>query len=947
MAKQIVHHSHLINRLLQKSADSVSVIDLEMNYQFVNERYLNQFQINRDRIIGLNHFDVFPNLNNEQTLTTYKRVIAGETVVEENVQFHFSDGNSSFFNIELSPWIDQNNKIEGIILFAKKIEHNSRLQNICHLNETVLRLMLDQMPAAIAMFDKNMNYLLTSKRFLTDYRINQDIIGKFHYDVFPDIPEEWKLLHQRCLAGETISKNEDFFPRLDGRADWVNWKFSPWYQNNEIGGIVFFSEVITKYKEAEIALTQSNKSLKKYLQELSAYKYALDESSIVDIMDKNGLITYANDNFCKITKYKHEELIFKDYRIIYDPYHSEEFIRNMWSTIQSGKIWHGEIKIRAKDKTNYWLNTTFVPFLDEKGSPYQYMAIRTDITLQKEVEEKLEKKIEEKTMALNESLVKEKELNELKNRFISVTSHEIRTPLNAIIGFTNLLQKKKLDTEANEYVDIIQDSSENLLTIINDILDLSKIEAGMMRLEISSFSPRNLINSVDAMMKPKAAEKKLPLSFTIDESIPELIDGDSTRLIQILVNLIVNAIKFTHKGHIAISLNNKCISSKVVSVEIIVTDTGIGIKPDKLNKIFERFEQAEDYVSRKYGGTGLGLSIVKELVELQNGSIEVESEWGKGTTFKIVIPYIISQQLIDYALSEPTNPLPKANFRNITILVIEDNDINQNLITHIFKQWNLNFELGKNGHEAIQKLKKKKYDIIFLDIQMPVMDGYTAAQEIRKKLKLSTPIIAMTAHAMLGEKEKCISYGMNDFISKPLREDEMYQLISRYAPNASKSVLYRQPNQTPAKFTNTLINLKYIHEISRGDIDYEKSVTKQFIKFLPEHINAIKLAWNQNNIFEMRQVVHNMRSTISVMGLNEILAPNLNALEFENIDEENFKLYFEMLLNIAKQSVKEAKLFLKTLKNINATKLQSLNGNLNHSLDGNSNSFKHSSNSEL
>ena len=298
---------------------------------------------------------------------------------------------------------------------------------------------------------------------------------------------------------------------------------------------------------------------------------------------------------------------------------------------------------------------------------------------------------------LNISEKKVKESAQVKENFMANMSHEIRTPMNAILGFTNLLQRKNLDEESKEYVQTIQKSGENLLAIINDVLDLSKIEAGMVRIESAPFSVRGLLHSIGVMLKPKADEKQLQLVVDVAEAVPDILDGDATRLTQILVNLVGNALKFTDKGTVSIRITNDGVSGNVINTGITVSDTGIGIEKEKLKHIFDRFQQAEDSVTRKYGGTGLGLSIVKDLVLLQNGTIDVQSEPGKGTSFKLIIPYKISGDKVISNLPGETSLGGQADFENICILVAEDNEINQSLIKHLFKSWNLKYELAKNG----------------------------------------------------------------------------------------------------------------------------------------------------------------------------------------------------------------------------------------------------------
>ncbi|MEJ0105502.1 MAG: response regulator [Bacteroidota bacterium] len=513
---------------------------------------------------------------------------------------------------------------------------------------------------------------------------------------------------------------------------------------------------------------------------------------------------------------------------------------------------------------------------------------------------------------LIQSEKKVKEVAGIKENFMANMSHEIRTPMNAILGFTALLQRQSLNDKSKEYVSTIQKSGENLLAIINDILDLSKIEAGMMQIESAPFSVRGLLHSVEMMFKSKAEEKGLQIYADIGEAVPDILEGDATRLTQILVNLIGNALKFTKKGSISIKISNRGKINNEIRLGITIGDTGIGIEKDKQEKIFERFQQAEESVTRNYGGTGLGLSIVNELVYLQKGTIHVESEAGTGTTFLIVIPYKISdeQQLDDTFL--PSNDLNlQSDFNNIRILVAEDNEINQSLIKHLFGEWGLAHDLAQNGKVAIAMLKQRKYDLVLMDIQMPEMDGYTAAQEIRETLQSDIPIIAMTAHALAGEKEKCLSYGMNDYISKPIREAKLHQLITEFTNIPIVDVATAKPSVVPGEYQ--YINLKYMKEISSGNVQYEKTVTEQFIEAIPEDLQMLEKKWADNHISELKQLAHNMKTTISVMGLNETLQPYLDVIEYEEFTEETFRYNFSAIKVISETAVEEAKHFYKTL----------------------------------
>ena len=396
------------------------------------------------------------------------------------------------------------------------------------------------------------------------------------------------------------------------------------------------------------------------------------------------------------------------------------------------------------------------------------LSVLYDITEQKIAEQELK---EAKTKAEESSIAKE--------RFMANMSHEIRTPMNAIIGFTSLIEKTPLDEEQGQYLNFIKTSGQNLLVLINDILDYSKIEAGMMELEKVPFKLAELLHSIEIMFSGKAQEKKLKLITEIDERISPVLIGDPTRLTQILINLLGNAIKFTKVGGVTVNVRLNSIKGNCAQISIAVKDTGIGIPENKQKEVFERFTQASSETTRHFGGTGLGLSIVKRLVELQNGEITIESIFGEGTTFSVILPYLVGQEDLKGAGLIPDGSKIKKFENGLKVLLAEDNMMNQILAKKVLSGFGCVVDVAENGLAAFEMVRDKKYDLVLMDIQMPIMDGYTASKKIRDELNSAVPIIAMTAHVMVGERDKCIGFGMTDYISKPFKVEDLYNLISR------------------------------------------------------------------------------------------------------------------------------------------------------------------------
>lgn len=381
--------------------------------------------------------------------------------------------------------------------------------------------------------------------------------------------------------------------------------------------------------EAQVLLEQAHQASltlipEQQIQELRDYKHALDEHSIVAVTDQTGRITYVNDKFCQISQYNRDELLGQDHRIINSGHHTKAFIRELWVTLANGRIWKGEFRNRAKDGSYYWVDTTIVPFFNEQGKPYQYVAIRTDISQRKAAEAERERLIRE----LEEALL-------FKDQFLATMSHELRTPLNAVLGFSGIaLAKGDLPPHATHMFERIKINSKRLLALINDILDISRINAKRITLVERPINLPTLITGWVNDLEQIVAEKGLEFNLELDPALPEKIIGDEERLTQIANNLLINAVKFTETGSIKLAVS--CLSAD--RWQIRVTDTGQGIPETWQHLIFEEFRQVDGSSRRKYGGAGLGLSIVQKLCMMMGGSVGVTSKLGEGSTFTVNLP---------------------------------------------------------------------------------------------------------------------------------------------------------------------------------------------------------------------------------------------------------------------------------------------------------------------
>lgn len=504
--------------------------------------------------------------------------------------------------------------------------------------------------------------------------------------------------------------------------------------------------------------------------ELDNQKMALDEHAIVSIADVGGIITYVNDRFCSVSGYSRDELLGRNHRIIKSGEHPESFFEELWGTISSGKVWHGEIKNAAKDGTYYWVASTIVPFLNADGRPYQYIAVRTDITADKENE-----------VALKLASAEAESATKAKSEFLASMSHEIRTPMTGILGYSDMLLDERLSPENAEMVSKIKEATASLLTIINDILDISKIEAGKLEIEKIDFRPTKIVNDVAQLFRQSgAADKrdKLLITTEIPDDFPDMIHADPTRLRQVLVNLVGNAVKFTEQGSVTL----KCIhDADHLMLHYEITDTGIGIDDDSQAKLFGDFVQADASISRQYQGTGLGLAICKRLVELMGGEIGVKSQQGMGSTFWFNLPYEPAKSDFVIETSQTYNAKKFTGSRSLSILVAEDNEINQTIIQSILGKMGHETTVAADGVEAVEAIEASDFDLVLMDIRMPKMSGPDATKRIRRMdgFKSAIPIIALTADVMADNRQSYMDVGMNDCVGKPIDQAELAIAINK------------------------------------------------------------------------------------------------------------------------------------------------------------------------
>ncbi|MFT2009921.1 ATP-binding protein [Pontibacter sp. 13R65] len=509
----------------------------------------------------------------------------------------------------------------------------------------------------------------------------------------------------------------------------------------------------------------------------------------------DGTFLKVNKTFLDWVGYKREELLHQ--KKIQDllPIGGKLYYETHYAPLLRMQGFVNEINFAFKDKEGQQLpalvNTVQVK--GDDGNPLLNRSTVFNITDRKKYEQEL-------LRAKKEA----EEAAKVKAEFLSTVSHEIRTPMNAIISIANLLQEMDHTQEQKEYFRILKLSADNLLHLINDILDHSKIEAGKVTLSEKNLSLRELVYSLLYSVNVKAEEKSLEIKVDIDERLPAFVMGDPVKISQVLTNLLSNAIKFTDKGHVALRLQVQELDEKVVSVDFYVQDTGIGIPQDRLEKVFEEFTQANYEINLKYGGTGLGLTISQKLLALYGSKLSVESEEGKGTQFffnlRLKLGKEVPSQPEEIAASQETA------IKGVRLLLVEDNPVNVLVVSKYLRKWGINFDVAVNGVDAVEKVKQENYELVLMDLQMPEMDGYQATSTIRSlagdKYK-RLPVIALSASARYDYKARIEAAGIQDFISKPFNAKELFDKIAFYSHRSEQEPL---ATAEPAKAT--------VHKIS-------------------------------------------------------------------------------------------------------------------------------------
>jgi PAS domain S-box-containing protein len=715
---------------------------------------------------------------------------------------------------------------------------------------------LDNIPSDIAVFDHEHRYLYLNPKAIKDAELRKWMIGKKDEDYIELRKLPQSILESRRAVFNTVAESkelkswEEERKLPDGSKVYILRNMYPVLdKKGEVKIVIGYGIDITDIKNIQQKIELSEKS----------YRDVIDNSmAIITTHDLDGKFLTVNPMVGKLYGFTDEEMIGHGIDEFMLPEDKELFKTVYLNTIKDEKQASGIL--RVVNKNGGIIYTLYNNFLkEEPGKPPYIIGFSVDITDRVLAEKELRK-----AKKITEELAK------TKQNFLANMSHEIRTPMNAIMGMANQLGKTQLNSTQQFYLNTINSASDNLLVIINDILDLSKIEAGKLSFENIGFEPHLFVLNAMQVLANKADEKGLQLTNSyFDNSVSKVLIGDPYRLNQVMLNLISNAIKFTEKGGIDVTLTVLNDTSESQLIKIAITDTGIGMEEEFVQRLFDKFSQEYESVSRKYGGTGLGMSICKDLIELMGGKIYATSKKGVGTT--ITFELMLNKGTNADLKTKEVVEFKKDFLANKKILIVDDNDMNRLVASIILENYGTQIFEAVNGAEAIEKVNSIQPDLVLMDLQMPLVNGFEATETIRKQGN-KLPIIALTANAIKGENDKCFVSGMNDYVPKPFKEEDLLKVIAKWLGTEITTTL--QTVETNITMPNTndelLYDLTSLNTISGGNEVFIKKMLSIFCDQTPQMVQEMQQAFSANDYDTMGALAHKIKPSIDNLAINSL-----------------------------------------------------------------------------
>ncbi len=838
--------------VLETISDGVVSIDHDGSILYVNEGVEKIFGFTSQELSGKSLEILMPEYYRAMHREGIRRYTAtGEKHLHDWHSVHLPGLHKNGHEIPLEISFGESNKngkrfFTGII---RDITERKKADELLRATTTRLSMLIQTIQAGVLVEDETRHISLINKTFCSMFGIPaapEQLIGadcsqsaEQSKPMFRD-PEEFILRIDTILKNKTIVTNEECL-LADGRV--YERDYVPIYVDTDYKGHMWLYRDITvrKANEAE-------------MEKLA--RFTNENPNPVLRVDKDHRIIYMNAPGRKMMKEvgsTREDIVPAGWRPIVD------------STLLNDRT--TEFEIAAAEGTPVYL-THFVPV---KQSGYVNVYGR-DIT----------ERIVAEWDATKAKTIAEESMH-AKQDFLAKMSHELRTPMNAVLGLTNLIMSTPLTDDQQSMMEGIKASGKNLLVIINDILNLAKIEAGKMEIDSSDFIFRDMLESIRVSIFPLAQQKGIDLQFSVDQEIPEVLIGDPVRLGQVIINLLSNAIKFTQYGGVQLHCRLTNAPGDVQRLRLDVIDSGIGIPEEKLRTIFDAFSQASQDITVRYGGTGLGLTIVEQLTGLMHGEVSVTSEPGKGSTFSVMLPLTVGVKDKESIIASSVRPLITFNALNGAVLLVEDNPTNQLVAVKTMEMWNIDVDVAADGYEALKRLNERMYDLVLMDIQMPGIDGFETTRRIRTECaepQRSVPIFAMTASVLYDPEMRAMKGGMNGYISKPFELEDLYSKISRYLSMSPAPVVHGAPAERPAEHSTEFrhLNTTMLERIAPDNPEFISEMIRLFEANTPKYIDALKEALRERDYSAMKQAAHKLKPTGAYIGV-DALKPAMAEIE--------------------------------------------------------------------
>ena len=773
----------------------------------------------------------------------------GRTLLSSELQF--VDAEDLVHDCLVNAFVKPHPQNESLCIYGSLTPYQANRRSL--LEDDIMRAAYQTPELRIWVIDVNQKILRYNKAFAQHIKQHLEKDLKNLSSAEDIIPPNYHLTFSNLLKNirQGISQTlEVRFKPGQNLEFWSELTMSPLQRNQEVFACLIIEKDISQRKLSD-----------NLVADLSLVANKTDNSVI--ITDSNRRIEWVNDGFRKLTGYSLPEVAGQRPRtLLYGELTDPHFLQKMDDAVAKGEAFSGEAIKYRKNGTHFWVHMNLNPVFDEEGRIVKYVVVENEITRRKEMEEQLVKAREE---ALR--------LSQEKEQFLSVVTHELRNPLNALIGLTQLLMQRSPREDQLELLENIKFSEDNLLTLINDILDFSKIEAGKITFEKTEYNLGELVGGIARMYAHTAGQKGVELFSVVEPDVPNLVSGDPVRLNQIITNLVSNAIKFTdQRGYVKlrVSVLNKVRDKAELLFE--VEDTGIGIPSERVDYIFEKYQQASKSTTRTHGGTGLGLAITRQLVELQGGEISVDSKVNKGSRFFFNLPVDIvdekahkqRQEVIDEEL------MP---FESVRVLLAEDNRINLLVASEFLQQWNIEVDGANNGMEALELAQGATYDLVLMDLQMPVMDGFDAIAKIRSLgTYAETPIIALTGFSddASGRLDRSLIDGM---LTKPFSPKQLHGMIQRFCVDKihleGRKLIQEGETLEPAD--QEQINLDSLFAIAKGDQGFLDQVLDLYDKQFSRVPKQLRDALHFNEWHTIRQILHKINPSLHLLQNQKVI----------------------------------------------------------------------------